>query len=470
MLELRAQNQNRSQFHTESEWLTAFDQARLTPRYFATIALLVLQEMFEFYDFFIVGFIVAVIGPGWHLTYGQSAIMLLSAGVGAIVGALLWGQLSDRYGRRSLTAWGGVVFSGGALGCALLPDGAWIAFSALRFVVGFGLAGVVATQNALIVEMTPTRFRTFVSSMMVAPVSIGTLLAATLASTLLPVIGWRGLAATGGLPILISIALPFVAPESVRWLLTRNRLADARREAAKQVGVPLEAMPMPPPPTAAVAPAPLSDLLRDRARFWWVIAIWGGAATATYGVQLWGPTILALLLHISAKDAAGYFVALALFALAGRVVFSVLPLLIGRRRCGQIMGFGSTLILLAASMFYRDFVFGWSVFALLIVVGAMVYSGGFANMTPYTVEAYPVRLGARALGLGQAANGVGKIMGPLCLALIAGTGDIVSPKATEAAVVPAFLFLAACALVSAVAFTLFRVETHGRPLRLRETT
>ena len=108
-------------------------------------------------------------------------------------------------------------------------------------------------------------------------------------------------------------------------------------------------------------------------------------------------------------------------------------------------------------------------FALLIVAGAAIYSGGFANMTPYTAEVFPVRLAARSLGLGQAANGVGKVLGPLCLALIAGSSDVVSPKATEAAVFPAFLFLATCSLMAAIAFTLYRVETHGRPLSLRDS-
>jgi putative MFS transporter len=101
---------------------------------------------------------------------------------------------------------------------------------------------------------------------------------------------------------------------------------------------------------------------------------------------------------------------------------------------------------------------------ILIVYGAFFYSGGFSNLTPYTAEAYPVRVSARALGLGQAANGIGKIFGPLGLALIAGSGNIVSPNATAAAVQPAFLFLAGCTMVSAIAFTLFRVETHGRQI------
>ena len=67
------------------DWLSAIEKSNLTPRYYLTIGLLVLQEMFEFYDFFLVGYLVSVLAPGWHLTYGQGAIMLLSSGVGAIV-------------------------------------------------------------------------------------------------------------------------------------------------------------------------------------------------------------------------------------------------------------------------------------------------------------------------------------------------------------------------------------------------
>jgi putative MFS transporter len=191
-------------------------------------------------------------------------------------------------------------------------------------------------------------------------------------------------------------------------------------------------------------------------------------ATSTYGVQLWGPTILSQLLRIPTRQAAKYFVALALVSFVGRIMFSVLPVRIGRRRSGEIMGYASTVVLLIAAFFHREFIAGWSVFALTIVIGALFYSGGFANMTPYTLESHPVRLSARALGLGQSMNGIGKILGPLVLALIAGTNDVVSPKATAAAVTPAFIFLALCSLVAGIASTLFRVETHGRPLSLRD--
>src|ERR1043166_7949888 len=90
--------------------------------------------------------------------------------------------------------------------------------------------------------------------------------------------------------------------------------------------------------------------------------------------------------------------------------------------------------------------------------------GGFSNLAPYTVEVFGVRLGARSSGLGQAANGVGKILGPLSLALIAGTGNIVSPHATADAVLPAFMFLAFAMVCVGLSFSILGVETHGVPM------
>jgi MFS transporter, putative metabolite:H+ symporter len=63
---------------------------------------------------------------------------------------------------------------------------------------------------------------------------------------------------------------------------------------------------------------------------------------------------------------------------------------------------------------------------------------------------------------------VGKILGPLSLALIAGSGRLLTPHATEAAVLPAFLFLSFCALGIGLAFTFLGPETHGKPLALTE--
>src|SRR5581483_9286844 len=261
------------------DWLTAIEKTPLTPRFYATIALIVMQEMFEFYDFFLVGYLVSVLAPGWHLTYGQSALMLLSSGVGAIAGATVGGKFADIVGRKKMIWGGGFIFALGAAGIALIPDGAWIEFSLLRFVVGFGSMAATTAQNPLIVEITPTRYRTFVSSMMVVPVALGTFFAALISAGLLPVIGWRGVAATGAAPLITSLLILMIVPESVRWLLSRGRNEDARREAAKLLGVPEASVSLP----NALAPAKKSgsifELLTDQKRFWWVVVIWVGIST-----------------------------------------------------------------------------------------------------------------------------------------------------------------------------------------------
>jgi MFS transporter, putative metabolite:H+ symporter len=447
-------------------WLVSVEKSPLTLRYYLTIALMVVQEMFEFYDFFLVGYLVSVLAPRWHLTYGESALMLLSSGVGAIAGSLIGGRLADIVGRKKMIWGGGLIFSFGAAACAAIPDGAWILFSLARFVVGFGMTAAVSAQSPLIVEITPTRYRTFISSLMVAPVALGTLFAAIIAANLLPVIGWRGVAATGALPIITSLLIAWIAPESVRWLLSRGRNADARREAAKILGVPPDTITLPNAKQTASASAPMSALFQDQRRFWWVVVIWIGVSTGTYGVALWGPTILSQLLKITPHDAAQYFVFASIASFTGRILFSVLPVYLGRRGAALVGSLVSSVVMLAVVLFYREFIAGWSVFALLVVFGAAFYSGLFANISPYVVEAFPVPLGARAAGLAQASNGVGKILGPLCLALIAGSSDVVSPKATADAIAPAFLFLAACEVAALLALLAYRKETHGKPMQL----
>src|ERR1700753_1402359 len=460
------ENLGKEQRSGAQDWLSSIERSKLTPRYYLTIALLVLQEMFEFYDFFLVGYLVSVLAPGWHLTYGQSAMMLLSSGVGAVVGSLIGGQIADIIGRKKIIWSGGLIFSLGAAGCALIPDGSWILFSMLRFVVGFGSMAAITAQNPLVVEITPTRYRTFVSSMMVVPVALGTMFAAMISANLLPVIGWRGGAATGAMPIFTSLFIALIAPESVRWLLSRGRNADARREAAKLLGVPEASITLPNAMEPVGKSGSIAQLWQGTLRFWWVVVIWIGISTGTYGVILWGPTILSQLLKISAHEAARYFIYASIASMVGRVLFSVLPLYIGRRGAALVGTFISALVMLAIFAFYREVVAGWSVFALLVIFGAAFYSGSFSNMSPYVVEVFPVSQGARAFGLAQAANGIGKILGPVCLALIAGSNDVVSPKATADAIAAAFLFLAACEIAALIAIIVYRKDPHGKPMEL----
>jgi putative MFS transporter len=78
---------------TSDDLLSVIDQCPLNGRYWAVFALLSAVGVVDFFDFFSVGFLVAVIGPQWHLTYGAAAAILLGGGIGAIVGSLAGGRL-----------------------------------------------------------------------------------------------------------------------------------------------------------------------------------------------------------------------------------------------------------------------------------------------------------------------------------------------------------------------------------------
>jgi len=451
---------------TQRDLLAFFDSARPNARYWATIVLLSIASAVEFFDFYIVGFLVAVIGPLWHLTYGQSAIMLLSAGLGAIAGSLIWGALADVFGRKSLIVFGGILCAASAGAISLVPDGAWLLFALLRFGVGAGLGGSAAPILALTVEYTPTRYRTVISGLTIVFATVGTLLASLTAATLLTLLGWRGVAAIGVVPAVVAVLIILVAPESVRWLVARGRITQARSTVARLLGCRFDAVPLPisqPPRPKTVH---YGELYSVPSRFWLTVIMWFGISTANYGVYLWGPMIVATLLKIPVKDAARVFVFVALTGITGKAIFSFLPQWLGRRRCGQLAGLGIGTTLGLAGIFHDAFLDMIPLFVMLLAAGALFFDGGYSNLAPYTAEIFPVQLAARAVGLGQAANGAGKIAGPLSLALIAGTDNLVAPQATADAVTPAFLFLAACGLAVALAFTLVPIETHGKPLRL----
>ncbi len=452
---------------TSEELLAQFDSAPLNARFWVTFAIMAGVFLLDFFDFFLIAFVMAVIGPQWHLTYFQGGLILYGAGVGAIIGALVWGALGDRFGRKMLIVTGTFIcgISAGSIG--LLPTGAWVALAILRFFVGFGLAAGVTPALTIVVELTPTRWRTGLTSLFVVFASAGTLLASFTSAILLHAFGWRGVAMTGFVALIVGILVWMLVPESVRWLAAKGRFAEARAAVAKQLGVPLASVPLPTTRPAVEPRAKLSELYSVNPRlFWQTVLIWGGSASAGYGYYLWGPTIVSLALHVTPSVAAKYFIYVAGSGVIGKILVSLIASKLGRRPLGILFGFISVVFLCLAGYFNALLLGGFPLFIILIAGAAFFVEGGFSNLAPYTVEQYGVSLGSRSSGLGQAANGVGKIVGPLALALLAGSSNVIAPKATAAAVFPAFVFLGAVMAAVALAYVFLGVETHGREIAL----
>jgi putative MFS transporter len=192
-------------------------QTRLTGNQYRILLVAVLGNLLEFYDFFVIGFVVAFIVGPWKITYGQSAIILLSSGVGAILGAGIWGWLADRIGRRRVLMATVVNFSVATGILAFTPDNGWIFLTIFRFFVGAGVGGLYCVVLPLVQEFMPSSKRGLVSGLVTAAVPLGLGLGAVLGASLAPIVGWRGLFAMGLLPALMTLLIRAWVPESPRW-------------------------------------------------------------------------------------------------------------------------------------------------------------------------------------------------------------------------------------------------------------
>jgi putative MFS transporter len=443
----------------------AIDESTVRNRYALVYGLVALLLVCELFDYFVVGYLVSAIAPAWGLTFGKTSIMLLSAGVGAIFGALAGGRLADRYGRKHVLLGAATLCCVGAGCLALVPDGDWISFTALRCVVGVGYGACGSTQFALIAEYTPRARRTLLTSSMGIPAGLGLLLASSVVSMLYAELGWRGTAMLGFAPLVVVLLIAWIAPESPRWLLSRGRRVEAQRAAAALLNLP-EYDAAAPVPVRAAATVSLREITADARRFWLIVVIQVALGSVLAGVLLWGPTLVAQVFEVTPQKAATYFVGVSISALIGRIAFTWLPHRIGRVRSGLLVGFGGTAALLVAVWQHDAYWAGVPVLFLCLVAGQFFYDGGYSNLTTYASELYPVRAGARAMGVSAGSAGVGKILGPLVMGLIAGADNLVSPAVTQHAVVPVFLFLAACCLVVGLAYLFLGVETAHQPQRL----
>src|SRR6516164_9060064 len=280
----------------------------------------IIGDALEFFDYFIIGFVLAfLIGP-WKLTFGQSAVVLMSSGVGAIIGAYVWGWLADRVGRR-------VVFIGTVLNFSLAtgllyftPDNGWIYLAIMRFFVGTGVGGLYCVDLPLVQEFMPSSKRGWI-------VGLGAVLGAFMGSD-----QWRLLFAIGVLPALLVLLVRLWVPESPRWLCRQGRYDDARQSLAWALQIAPSALPI---PTAADAGAVIRSNWLDLFKYPRSLLVsWlgnAGAQTGVYGITLWAPSLFVLLLKVSPQQAAKMMILLTVFGFIGRVSFSCLSELIGRR-------------------------------------------------------------------------------------------------------------------------------------------
>jgi MFS transporter, putative metabolite:H+ symporter len=437
-------------------------QQTLTINQWKIFTACVFSVMLDFFDFGLIGFTLAFFVRDWHLTFGQSGAILFASGIAAIPGGIFFGWLGDRSGRRTVFMTTILTFSLATGMMALTPERSWIFLAVMRFVVGLGVGGMAAADLPLLQEFMPAAKRGWIGGLSIGLLPLGPLLAAFLSAYLGAVIGWRGLFACGLLPALMAFVIRLWVPESPRWLFGQGRFEEARRSLAWALQIdPRDiALPASLPEQRQAAWVELFKYPRSIA----AACLTGLSQTGGVGLALWGVTLLALVLKVSPAEASFLTIWLALIGIPGRVFGSWLSEAFGRRYAGAFAGLLAALVTSLAGYLHDAYLGTVSVFYVMLFVHSFFGNGNASIVFPYMAELWPASLRASGFGLVYGMSNLGKFIGPAGLAVIAGAGNYVSPKATLAAIVPGFNYFAVWYLLAVAAFLFIGIETRGRTI------
>ncbi|MGE0295180.1 MFS transporter [Pseudonocardia sp.] len=186
-----------------------------------------LGYMFDAWDVALNGFLTPLLADEFALTTGQRGLVATANLVGMAVGAVAWGTIADRVGRKRAFSITLMIFALFSVLGALSPS--WEIFLVLRFLAGVGLGGCIPVDYAIVSEFSPRKQRGKVLAAMDGWWPIGTTLAGVSATLLLPTTGnWRWMLALMVLPALLLFWVRRGVPESPLYLARTGREAEAR--------------------------------------------------------------------------------------------------------------------------------------------------------------------------------------------------------------------------------------------------
>src|SRR5690606_17173090 len=191
------------------------------------MCLCALLLIFDGYDLFIYGVVLPVIMQEWGLTPLQAGALGSYALFGMMFGALIFGTLADRIGRKKGIAICFLLFSTATVlnGFASTPT----EFGIFRFLAGLGCGGLMPNVVALMNEYAPKKLRSTLVAIMFSGYSLGGMFSAGLGIFMLPRFGWEAMFFLAAVPLLLLPIILWKLPESVGFLVRQGRTEQARK-------------------------------------------------------------------------------------------------------------------------------------------------------------------------------------------------------------------------------------------------
>jgi SHS family lactate transporter-like MFS transporter len=207
--------------------------AESTPsRHWHAVTAAFLGWTLDAFDFFVLVFLFDTLAAQFHVTKTDIVFTITLTLAMRPLGAIIFGLLADRYGRRRPLMANVIFFSAIELLCGFAPN--YTVFLVLRAIYGIGMGGEWGVGASLAMEAAPGKWRGILSGILQSGYSIGYLLAALASRFIEPHFGWRAMFWTGGIPALLALYIRSKVPESEAWKQHRAPTTRAILTVVKQ--------------------------------------------------------------------------------------------------------------------------------------------------------------------------------------------------------------------------------------------
>ena len=205
---------------------TLIDDAKFTPFHWGVLFWCLMIIIFDGYDLVIYGVALPLLMQEWALSAVQAGLLASTALFGMMFGAMTFGTLSDKLGRKKTIMICVAIFSGFTFLGAFASNP--VEFGILRFLAGLGIGGVMPNVVALMTEYAPKRIRSTLVALMFSGYAIGGMTSALLGAWLVPEFGWKIMFYIAIIPL---VALPLIwkfLPESLMYLTNKKEIEQTR--------------------------------------------------------------------------------------------------------------------------------------------------------------------------------------------------------------------------------------------------
>lgn len=342
--------------------------------------------LFDALDVGILSFVIAALAVEWNLTPTEMGWIGSINSIGMAVGALAFGLMADRFGRKSVFMWTLVIFSvASGLSAATTT---LAAFMVLRFFVGMGLGGELPVASTLVSESVAPKERGRVVVLLESFWAGGWLLAAIISYFVIPTYGWRVALILTAIPAFYAIYLRISLPDSPKYEANKTK----RQSIWKNIQSVWK-----------------KEYAKSTLMLW---IVWFMVVFSYYGMFLWLPSVMVMkgfsmiqsfeyVLIMTLAQLPGYFTAAWIIEKVGRK-FVLSLYLLGTAVSALTFGFADTTAMLLVSGMFLSF------FNL----------GAWGALYAYTPENYPTIIRGTGSGMAASVGRLGGIFGPLLVGVL----------------------------------------------------